>query len=294
MIHHISEIKADSAGNARLLAFGDLQSDADGFLNEAFDQFMDEMKKPNTAALGLGDYGDWMRPTMRARLGVALSGDDSTRRQLDNMVRREQDKLLNKMRGLEGKLIGVHTGHHCHEFADGTNSDQRLACALKAPYLGWMATTRLLVKKHRTDDEKGAYAYTIVSTHGSCNSRKTGGAATWTEDNLVRAWIADQYILGHCCKGISWVPHERNLVRRRGPAGIETTLPRCLQVPGFHSGYAENGGYVERNAFPPQPAGWGEIKLKITSSKAAAALGGLKNPKSERLIIEQHVRYFEK
>ncbi len=292
MINHVSRFPLGKGDEVEVFFFCDLQSDADGFMPEAWAAFKSRFKaSPGAMAMGIGDYGDWMRPTMRGRLGAALSGDDSVRQQLDSMVRRQQDRLLDKMQFLEGRLIGIHNGHHCHEFADGTNSDQRLASALKAPYLGWMATTRLVLAKRRT---KGlsTYTYTMVSLHGNANSRKTGGAANWTEDNIMRAWIADQYVVGHCCKNMAWVPHERKFVRRKGPAGIDTKLPRCLQVPGFHSGYTESGGYVERNSFPPQPLGWGVLKFKITANKRDSKIAGLGN-RGNVLTVKQNVEYFE-
>lgn len=289
MISHIADVQMDSKREATLFCFGDLQADAKGFNMEAWEQFRNEFKAtPNAVALGLGDYNDFSRPTMRAAMLSALSKDDSTRQQIDDMVRKQQDRLLDKMAFLEGKLVGIHNGHHCWDFADGTNSDQRIATALKAPYLGWMAGTRLLLRYGKKPGH--SFAYTMVSLHGNSNARKTGGAASWTEDNVVRSWIADQYVLGHCCKGMSWVPSERNTIRRQGPAGIETTLPKVLQVPGFHSGFAESGGYVERNSFPPQPCGWGVIKFKAFHRKAAMELKGTQNA----LVLgsDQSIRYW--
>lgn len=294
MIHHISDIQLGSNNEATIFFFGDLQSDADGFLSEAWDEFKKEfLATPNSYAMGLGDYGDFSRPTMRARLLSSLANDDSSRRQLDNMVRKNQDRLLDKMQFLEGRLIGIHNGHHCWEFADGTNSDQRLACALKAPYLGWMASTRLRVHNRKKDRSHG-WSYTMISLHGNANARKSGGVANWTEDNIVKSWIADQYVLGHCCKGMTWVPSERNTVRRDGPAGVICQLPRCLQVPGFHSGFAESGGYVERFSFPPQPPGWGVLRLRLLERDELRELNGGIGKRSKFLAPEQHIRYFEK
>lgn len=283
MLHHISRAVGREI---EIFCFGDLQSDAEGFDREAWEEFRNQFKKSkNALALGLGDYNDFSRPTMRARMLGALAHDDSTRQQVDDLVRKKQDGLLDMMQFLEGKLIGVHNGHHCWEFADRTNSDQRIASALKAPYLGWMASTRLVLSP--TKDMDRGYAYTIISMHGQANSRRTGGAANWLEQNVIESWVADHYVMGHSCKSISWMPGERHIIRKKGPAGVISSTPRALQVGGFHRGYTDGftSSYVERNGFKPQPIMWGVIRLRIENSKSAALARGVAR-KSPCLRIE--------
>lgn len=291
MIHHISPVQYDYTHGITIFVFGDLQwtdvesesgerTSTDGFQKEAWAQFKHEFKSTKNAyALGLGDYGDWLRPSMRSRVQGALSGDDGARKQLDSSVKHTTDKLLKHLDFLEKKCIGIHSGHHEWEFSSGDNSTQRIAAALAAPYLGWIASTRLsIVKPRNVAGKKDVYAYTIVSTHGNANARRVGGTATWLETNIVSAFGADQYIMGHGCKNLNFTPSERNDIRRNGPAGVRTTLPRCLVVGGFSKGYTDgwNTSYVERNGFSPQPLGWGKITLRLVQTKSGAKLIGSK------------------
>lgn len=285
MVHHISRIDCPSSG-ITIFVFGDLQYGVQGFDEEAWEEFKQEFKRtPNAYGLGLGDYMDYSRPTQRARIKSSLAYDDSTHRQLDNMVIKAQDELLNKMQFLEGKLIGIHNGHHCWEFANGTNSDQRLASALKATYLGWMASSRIVLKR----DGGTKLSYTMISMHGNSGGRRAGGSTLWMENNIVLGWIADHYIMGHSCKLITWVPSERRTIRRDGPPGIDVTLPRCLQVGGFHRGYTDGyeSSYVERGGFLPQPINWGVIRLKFSQRKAAQAEKGICGENSYVINVEQ-------
>ena len=73
MVNHESRLSLEWRKPVSVFFFGDLQSGVDGFSEEAWEKFKSEFKStPNSWAIGLGDYGDWLRPTMRARLYGAL------------------------------------------------------------------------------------------------------------------------------------------------------------------------------------------------------------------------------
>ena len=280
MYHHISRIPLDYSEGATIFVFGDLQWGAEGFVSEAWQEFRNKFKSTKNAwALGLGDYNDFVRTKVRGQLKTIISQDDSIRAQMDDQVRHTQDKLLNEMSFLEGKTIGIHEGHHTWEFADRSKSDQRIASALRAPFLGWVASTRLILELKRNKEHKGGdgYIYTIVSTHGNANARRTAGMTGWMENNLVTGFWADQYIMGHSCKSAAWIPNARKAVRRIGPAGLDETIPRCLQVGGFHQGYTDGweSNYIQRNGFTPQALGWGVINFSRSKTIAASEAKGL-------------------
>lgn len=279
MIHHISKVPLDYTHGMTLFVFGDLQYGSDGFNEDAWAQFEQEFKETKNAwALGLGDYGDWLRPTMRTRLYQSLAGDDSARQQLDDMVRKFQEKIFKKMQFMEGKIIGLHSGHHEHEFASGGNSTQRLASGLRAPYLGWTASTRLCFQKKRNHDPlRTDHVYSIISTHGSSNSKHTTGVARAFEMSHVDSWVANHYVMGHACKSSSWYPGERNVVRLSGPAGVDSFPPRCMLVGGFCEGYTDgwSSSYVEKAGLKPQPISWGVIRFKSVERNLLSNLRGV-------------------
>mgnify|MGYP001607888204 CR=1 FL=1 len=294
MIHHISRLRLERE-ELTLFVFGDLQYGADGFNLEAWKEFEHEFKTtPNAWALGLGDYQDFARPTMRGRLEASASHDDSIKKQLDKMVILEQDKLLNLMGFLEGRCIGLHEGHHTWNLGSGIKTDQRIASALKAPFLGWMASTRLCLAygKAKNNDHKRMLIHTIVSMHGNANARRTGGAAAWLENNIMPGFLADHYIQGHACKHVAWEPNERKEIRREGPAGTIMRIPKCMQVGGFHSGYTDGwqSSYVERFGFTPQPLGYGVIRFKRIERQGLQELNGTPGKRNKTLLVEQFNR----
>jgi len=265
MIHHISRIPLDWKKPVTLFFFGDLQLGTDGFSKEAWQEFKEEfIGTPNSYALGLGDYSDWLRPSMRGRLMGPMAHDDSARRQLDAMYRKSQDKMLDELEFLKGKLIGLHTGHHEHDFSDGTNGTQRLCSALKAPYLSWMASTRFCF--YSKYNKRFGLIFTVISMHGTGAARYATTDSRWLEVNIVPAFEANLYVKGHGCKSVAWIPFERQNVRRVGIAGLDKTLIRCLNVGGFSQGYTDGwrSSYVEKAGLTPQPIGWAIARFRLT------------------------------
>lgn len=267
------------------------REDDASFDEEAWNQFKHEFKTSSNAwALGLGDYEDWLRPSQRSRIYASLTADDSARKQLDDKTRRDQDAVLRRMDFLEGKCIGLHSGHHEWEFLTGDNSTQRLCQALKVPYLGWMASTRLGIQL----DEKsrsGAYVYTIVSMHGSGSSQFASTDARMLETRIVPAWIANQYVRGHSCKSIAWSPFERHIIRRTNDYGVEIQTVRCMNVGGFSKGYTDGwkSSYVERAGMLPQSVSWGVIRFKFSNQQVQRNKHGNAGT-GKTLDIEQVIR----
>src|SRR3990167_1092343 len=291
MIHHISRIPVNNGG-ATLFVFADRQQGGEGYNKEAWQEFKHEFQTTKNAwAIGLGDYGDWLRPSLRPQLTNAMSKDDSARQAFDSAILKQHDQIIDDMEFLKGKLIGIHAGHHLWEFANGINTDQRLASALKAPYLGWIASTRLALhyggeRKNKIDR---ALVYTIISTHGNANGRKVPAALAYLENNYASAFIADQFCMGHGCKNANDTPFKRNLVRRVGPAGMDIQIPRLLVVGGFSEGYTDGwkASYVQQAGFTPQPMGYGLIRFGKTSGKHQSIAKGLTSRETPILKVEQ-------
>lgn len=290
MQNHEFRIAVKHTLPATIFFFGDLQWGAKGFDDEAWQAFKSRFKAtPNAWAVGLGDYGDWLRPSMRAPLKSSLIKDPSAGAMLDDQIRRRQDDLIEKMAFLEGRLIGLHQGHHCWEFNSGDNSDMRICAALRTKFLGWMAATRISF----CSDKRREFGrvLTLLSMHGTGNSRYTGVDSRWMDANIVPAWQADVYAKGHGCKADAWCPFERQIVRRTGPLGIIRQKIYCLNVPGFSRGYTDgwDSSYVEQAGMQPQQLGWAELRVGLTCGKEARQAQGA-NAGSTVLDIEHLVK----
>lgn len=296
MKHQIQKLPITKKDGISIFCFGDLQEGSLGFSEQDWEWFIDEFKEtPNAWALGLGDYQDWLRPSMRAKLQSSISGDTSAKKMLENVLINDQDRFIKKyMLPLEGKCIGLHLGHHDYELMGGGNLTMRLAGALKAPYLGWTASTRLSLRFQRQDgtERNHGHSYTIVSTHGSGGGR-TAGSDIRSLNEMVNSFICDQVVRGHSCKSISMTPVKRFHIRRQGPAGYDTQVPRMMNVGGFCESYTDgwNSTYAEKAGYMPQPLMWGVIRIKLVQSRALERRKGLiqdgqKSRKTTLLDIE--------
>ena len=288
-----------------LYFFGDRQEGSTGYLPEAWAAFKDEFKrsKCKKAAIGLGDYGDWLRPSLRPAVAGALGKDDSARRMLDKAILKEHDKIIDAHAFLEGYMIGVHEGHHNWTTLDQINLDQRLAAALKTRFLGFTATTRIVlraaycgIKAHRGKEGNldSGRVVTLFSTHGNANGRKVPGALAWVENNLANSLIADIYVVGHGCKSGNDAPNERVEVRRLGPPGVRRSVPRIMAVGGFTRSYTDGweSDYVQRAGMSPQPPGWGVIRFKLVQGINRSLARGFTSRKSKQIDISCINRFY--
>lgn len=287
-----------------LYFFGDRQEGSVGYLPEAWADFKDEFKrsKRKKAAIGLGDYGDWLRPSLRPAVSGALGKDDSARRMLDKAILKEHDKIIDAHSFLEGYMIGVHEGHHNWTTLDQINLDQRLATALKTRFLGFTATTRLVLRAmydgnvaRRKDGYcTNGHVVTLFSTHGNANGRKVPGALAWVENNLANSILADLYVIGHGCKSGNDAPNERVEVRRVGPPGIKRSVPRIMAVGGFTRSYTDGweSDYVQRAGMSPQPPGWGVIRFKLVNTVNKSIAHGITSRRSKQMDISCINRFY--
>lgn len=303
MIHHISRPTFDKKNGLDLFVFGDLQRKPtetglhkknDGFTEEAWQQFKLEWKaSKNPWGLGLGDYDDWLRPSLRPLLNSALGKDDSARAVLDTMVLKSHDETIKSMQFMDKRLIGLHEGHHVHYLAGGTNTDQRLSSALHAPFLGFSATHRLIM-----DYGSGTCTrvVTMLSTHGNAGGRKVHSALAFLGDNFANAWIADIFAMGHGCKNGNMAPFERQAIRRDGAPGVIRSIPRLLVVGGFSRGWTDGwkSDYVERAGMTPQPLGWAVIRFRPTWNVNRPEKGIPEQSRSGRFSVDIEVvnRFF--
>ena len=266
MVSHEKRIKLDWSKPVSIFFFGDLQEGQEGFSKEMWEAFKAEvLGTPRSYAIGLGDYSDWLRPTMRARLGEAVAHDDSSRQQLDNMVRRDQDKFLDVFSFLEGKIIGLHSGHHEWDFGDGTNSTQRMCSAFKAPYLGWSALNRIVFELPIYKNSKpNSSTYNIFSMHGSGNGRSIGSDVNWLVNNVFSAREANCYVKGHSCKAACSIIR-RDHPKMKGPPGYYEKIYQLICCGGFHNGWTDgwHSSYVERAGFVPQPLSWAVLRITL-------------------------------
>lgn len=293
--YEVPRFEADDGGFELWIA-GDKQMGSSGYVAEAWQDFRTAFKRSRRtkAFLGLGDYCDWLRPSLRPILKGALGKDDSARRMLDKAILKQHDEAIDDMEFLKGYCLGLHEGHHNWTTLDGINLDQRMSTALGSRFLGFAATSRLVLRPIYATRRGGIpgngsnHVVTMMTTHGNANGRKVAGALSWAENNLASAFHADIYIVGHGCKSGNSAPFERNEIKRIGAPGLRRTVPRILAVGGFCRGWTDGwtSDYVEQAGMSPQALGYAKITFRLVRRKESALAAGCLGRQTKTLDIE--------
>jgi hypothetical protein len=277
-----------------LFVFGDMQMGGTGYRKEIFQDFkQDFLSSPGALGLGLGDYGDFLRPSMRNKIGEQLYQDDEARLQLDDIVRDKIAKLGDEMSFMKGRLIGLNSGHHEWDFRDGTNSTQQLCNQLHTMYLGWSAYSVLkLSNKAKIEEGKAAstVALKIYSTHGDGGSPFSSGDMAQLEKKIAPYWVADMYFRGHSSKG-ECAPLELNDVNTRGVPTLIKKTRWIVNCPGMMNGYNENStGYVERKNLPPASLGYVKVSMHYGNFRDFSVDGDVRTGvRIQPMIVSPHI-----
>jgi len=238
-----------------------MQFGASGFDEKLWERFKKEfISTPHAYAIGLGDYTDIFRPKLQVKIESAFAGDMSAREQMDGLVEREIRQLASKMDFLQGKILGMTSGHHQYEFLNGTNSTQKLCERLRAPYLGFAAyiLLKLLYKK-----DNSALNVKIWLTHGSGGSVFSSTDLRNLEAKIAPYWNADIYLRGHSAK-LEMAPITLYDITPQAEHKIVQRTKWIINCGGFMEGYVEGKEtYVEQKNMPPAARGWAVMALTI-------------------------------
>lgn len=237
-----------------IMPIGDVQAGAEGCDLERLKRHIKYGIDNNARFIGMGDMTDFLSPSNRDRLKKA-SLYDTAQGLIDKWHQQHIDELMQVLMPTKGLWIGLHEGHHYHEFTDGTTSDTRIANALDAPFLGTCAITRL-----RFESSRASVVAHVWSHHGEGAGATT--AAPFNKLERVSGFVdADVLLMGHYHRA-GVVLTDRLFVSGVVPQLRHRT--RALVATGsFLRGYMQGsqvngragGSYVEHGLMPPTAMG---------------------------------------
>jgi hypothetical protein len=288
-----SRITVQKGSHATLFIGGDFQFHSSGFKEEIFQDFKkDFLSSPNPYFIGLGDYGDFLRPSLRNRVAEVLTQDPDARKELDDIVTQDVCRLAEKMSFLKNRCIGLHSGHHEWEYKNGTNSSQKICELLNAQYLGWAAYTvlRVLPPRTKVGNKSSTVSIKIFSTHGDGGSTFSSGDMANLEKKIAPYWISDLYLRGHSSKG-ELAPLELNDVTLKGTPRIIKKTRWIVNCPGMMAGYEMNKtGYVEYRNLPPASMGYAKCDIWFSSGIVNEIDGGMfTGVRLQPMIVSPHI-----
>jgi len=207
----------------------------------------------------MGDPNDFASWKERKILSSHASDlHETTTAKLGNIAEQDTNSFIREVIFMKNKTIGVITGNHKWDFTNKTNSDQRIATALNAKYLGDLAYIRIVLMQ-----EGRVVNLDIVAHHGKAGG-KTAGNTINQVDDLRRIFpIADIYLMGHDHKRGVW-PESTLIVQtnhKNGQIVIKQKRQLLCRTGSFMRGYVDNhDSYVADRLL--RPCELGTIKLE--------------------------------
>lgn len=248
-----------------IIPFGCVHRDDPGFRELLFQKCIRDIETiPNTYAIGMGDYANFLRTTARTFVKSYVA-DDNSFRELDSMVKTEGRNFYNKyLSRIKTRLIGLAEGNHYHEFMNQTTDTQFLCDLASVPYLDKPAFIRLTIKMGKTKPYKTLRVLKILVHHGdwSGGNSRIGGDVGSAEAKSLGFGDFDIFLFGHTHR--LWAMHIPTLtISTTGKLQI-VERPRAFVRTGcFMSGYASDcvKSYAHKKLLPPTELGY--VKLQI-------------------------------
>lgn len=281
----------------QLIPFGDIHFGAPHHDNERFRKFCKQTTKEKvpTWYLGMGDYYEIASFTERRSLAEAHLHESSSNR-IQKMIESDHAALLDQMKPMQGRLLGMVQGNHYWRFesdnaemavARGNTTDEWLAQQIGCKWLGWLSYIRVIVRDrfHAKNDGGRSYKIDIVACHGKAGGKLLGTSINQIED-LKRIFpLADIFIMGHDHKRGAW-PDSALYIPDRQNSQAESLNVRqkrqwFIRSGSFLRGYVDGKqSYIVQKLL--RPAELGIINIHITAERK-------QNKTSESLLPDIHV-----
>lgn len=217
-----------------LVIFGDVHRDSPNHAHGAWKEFLAHAKGLKEAVfIGVGDYVDSASTSERdclERSGGFLH--ESTKRDLQAIGQKKVELLSKELGFMKGRLLGLMNGNHYFNFADATNTDQRLCRELECCYLGVSCFIRLYLVNHCGTQ---GFALDIWAHHGTGAGRLMGGSINRVDQMREHA-EADIYIMGH--------DHKRLAVPAMPRLSLQHSAKKGLEVKSRQQWLVRSGSFL--------------------------------------------------
>ena len=182
----------------RLIPFSDLHLGSRAATETKFKRLVDWiLSKPDTYAIGLGDYCDAvLRQDMKRFSGKCTK--DELLDLLDSAINEQRNLVIKYLKPLadNGRLLGLCEGNHEESLKKHHSFDmlKDVCHALNVPYLGFSFFYRLTLSKIEKKPTKRSLV--IYGHHGFGSSRKPGASLNRKVD-MISSYDADIILMGH-------------------------------------------------------------------------------------------------
>jgi len=186
-----------------LIPVSDVQFGSDACSADAFRRSIKRLLKEyedwQVLFLGLGDYTDSIRPSLRKKYAASdLNEDEHFVKGLGKEINNHINGFLKLVEGTEGKWIGMLEGHHYFDYGNGETSDTKIADRLETRFLGDSTMFNLLF----TNGHGGVVTFKVWAHHGEGGGQNSGAPLNKLEDKL-KTFDADCFLMAHQHKAVT-------------------------------------------------------------------------------------------
>lgn len=223
--------------NIRIVVVSDLHIGLKGFRPDIMEDIINEIKKPNTYWIGLGDFIEAREPSHKFY----------DAKEVTMTVGEQYEYFFNAFRPYSKKCLGIHPGNHEESLIQRTTINPLLQFCNdnKITYLGSVA---------RTVISNGKTSKSIVSAHGAGGGTHIGGPL-----NKIIAYAkvfnGDVVVMGHFHK----LAHTCELHSSEDEEGRIHWSPMHIVLNGSTlESYVDGdyGGYAEKKMMHPNALGY--------------------------------------
>ena len=225
----------------RIIPVSDMHIGLKETRTDIIDDILDELDKPNTYWIGLGDYVEG-----RSCRHKFFNYEDNTM-----SVQEQYDTFFKMIKPFKDKCLGLHVGNHEFGLINETTIDPLKSYSLEngIPYLGGTAITVF---------KKGDKTFKLCTLHGSGGGSKVGSNMNRLTDYL-KSFTADAIMCGHYHRlavNVDVIPYTDAMLRQRWRNAYVILTGSCLN--GYENGVTS---YAERNNYAPNALGYAVIML---------------------------------
>ena len=252
-VKHLNEV-------IRLIPFGDIHRSSNLCSIKHWHDFLRWAKtKDNTLYLGMGDYDDLASTSERAIL-LDIKLHESTKYEIENLFKKNIDKICSEMSFMKGKIVGLIEGNHYGLFPNGTTTTQKMCEILDCKYLGVSSFIRLTFVYGAIESAVDIWAH-----HGKGAARLVGGSINRVQQ-MAEAADAHIYIMGHDHKKGAVPSSKLHLIGTKGKLTVKHKKQLYVRSGSFLKGYVENeASYVVDAAM--NPTDLGVVKIELTPKR---------------------------
>ncbi len=270
LTQHLYILNTDFTKPLYIVGFGDVHYGAGDHAEHDFNKFCEYyktfIKRHQCYFLGLGDYIEFFSSRER----TALSSPDIHETTIDRFDKEGEaltDELYEKIKFMQGHLLGLIEGNHHWEFSYGTTSANRLCDKLGCPYLAAGLYGKLKLY-YQDKNEKARHTIDIYAAHSSGGTITISGSLMKME-RFAGAVKANIYFLGHDHQHITAdVPLMELSYAKDGDGVRIVEYRRCVARTGSFKRAFQGGipSYAIDRLYRPTGIGNAEVEICFTEN----------------------------